>query len=289
MMTPGTNTLKNRSTDGGFTFIEVLVSLAILGIMLSSTFISYERTLDNVTGQTLEQRALSVAQRQMEILIATRQEPDSDQTSGWDEFDPLFTWHLTLLRESFGTEPPKPDLSNTVIKATVTVEWDTEEDIDYRYEETDFFDEDENFDEFDEFDEFEDDWDKEGWDERPENRYENWEDDLDEQNSIQLVRYFAHSGFKPIPGQPVAVPLTRETPPSPQWYVDLMNRLGREPTPEEVIKELFKQNEIPQEMLEHMDFGDEVDFEDEPEDDEDRLPLDDMSETILENIMENNR
>ena len=82
-----------------------MACVAILSFMLTGAFVAYERTGDRIVAQILEERALSVAQRQLEMLIASGQEPNSVALNGFDEDDPQFSWRLDLQRESFGGLP----------------------------------------------------------------------------------------------------------------------------------------------------------------------------------------
>lgn len=271
------NRLTHIKARSGFTLIEVVASLAILAILLSSVFVVYERTSSHIIAQTIEERALAVAQRQMEILIAMRQEPDSDKTSGWDDFDPMFQWHISLKRETTGSAPPKPNLTNTVIKAVVTVEWDERSNLGFDFDESyDDYDDGYEKDDFDQYDEMDDtDWDEEDWIEDISDR-ELYERNQQTQRRLQevatkieLVRYFEHQGFKPIAGQPIAVPIVREIAPEPQWYLDLVDRLGREPTPTEIIQQMFKMGEISEETMVEMQFPTDPEIEDSEDDQDD--------------------
>lgn len=117
--------MKNEnSLPCGFTLIEVVASVAILAFLLTSAFVAYQRTGDRIIEQILEERALSIAQRQIEMLIASGQEPNSIDLEGIDEDDPFFSWRLDLRRESFGGLPLT---LSSPIKATVTVEWEEEQ------------------------------------------------------------------------------------------------------------------------------------------------------------------
>jgi len=121
------NTLKNHPTPTpdtcrAFTLVEIVASVAVLAILLSGIMVAHNRTTDMIVRQTLMDRACDVAQRQMEILIATRQEPTPEQLTGRDEIDPLFTWTMTLKRESFAGS--STNLSSP-IKATLRINWDS--------------------------------------------------------------------------------------------------------------------------------------------------------------------
>lgn len=212
---------KNRASNrrNAFTLIELVCSLAILSIILSGIVMAYQRTSERVLLREMHRRAVEVAQRQMEQLLATRQEPDVGDRGGTDEIDPLFDWEMELERVSATEEAPKRDLSNTVIEVTVTV-WSAQEE------------------------------------------YEQGE-------AVKLVRRFAE--LKPIPGEPVAVPLTPEIIEDPEWLVKLRERLGREPTAEEVFDEFMRVEGIDMDVFgsEEDDNGEEDEGEEDGSDDED--------------------
>ncbi len=175
----------------GFTLVEVMATVVIMAIMLGGVLLAINRTTETVMGQALKERALAVAQRQMELLLASRQEPETADMMGEDELDPLFVWRMDLRRITLGGESPKPDLSNTVIEAKIEVEDD---------------------------------------------------DMLGERSTkVELVRYF--SQLKPIPGHAIAVPLSQVVE-EPLWYLELRAKLGRDPTPDEVIAELIRAGEL---------------------------------------------
>ncbi|MBN1435764.1 MAG: type II secretion system protein [Sedimentisphaerales bacterium] len=108
--------------NSAFTLVEVMASIFLIGILLAGILLAYTRSVDNLVSHTMDERALAVAQRQIEILIATGQEPETSQRQGRDLVDPVFIWHLNLERVSATGEMVRYDLSNSVIKATVTVE-----------------------------------------------------------------------------------------------------------------------------------------------------------------------
>jgi prepilin-type N-terminal cleavage/methylation domain-containing protein len=108
--------------EKGFTLVEVVASMAIIAILLTGVLVAYQRTLDAIIRQQLRERGFAVAQRHMETLLATIQEPNSINLPTPDELDPLFTWQLDLQRITLEGAPPEANLGNTVIQATITVE-----------------------------------------------------------------------------------------------------------------------------------------------------------------------
>ena len=50
----------------------------------------------------------------------------------------------------------------------------------------------------------------------------------------------------PLPGQTMAVPFEQQTEP---WMEELREKLGREPTPEEIIQEMIRLGEISPDMV----------------------------------------
>ena len=202
-----------RRVRGGFTLVEVAASVVILSLLLAGVLVAFQRTRDGLAVRMLRGRAAQVAERQMERLIGSGQEPNSVDLQGRDEIDPAFMWEIALKRESVDKTAAKQDLSNTVIKATVTV------------------------------------------------RSELFAGG-GEQEQIELVRYFAT--LKPIPGQAVAVPLTPDFEEA-LWYLELYEKLGREPSIKEIFEELARRGELPEDFAEEFDIDAneaEIDFED---------------------------
>ena len=180
----------------GFTLIEVVAGMFLLAAMLAAVTVAFHRTTESVIEKSFEERAGAVAQRRLELLIASGQEPNTISLRGRDEFDPVFLWEISLSREVVGAGSPRDDLSNTIIKAVVKVASDSESG--------------------------------------------------DPELDVQMVRYFA--SLLPLPGFDVAVPLVPEQEEAP-WYIELRERLGREPTIEETLEEMVKLMELPPELL----------------------------------------
>jgi prepilin-type N-terminal cleavage/methylation domain-containing protein len=104
-----------------FTLVEVVVSVLILVILLGGVMIAYQRTSDNVMVHNLRERAGAVAQRRIEFLLASHQEPNSHELHGRDEIDPIFNWRMNLQRETIPSNRSNR-MSESFIKATVIVE-----------------------------------------------------------------------------------------------------------------------------------------------------------------------
>jgi len=104
-----------------FTLIEVVASLLLLAILFSGILVAFTRSMDRALLHRLDERAVAVAQRRIEMLLASRQVPESSQLQGRDEIDPLFIWQLSLERVPVGGNRATENLSNTVIKAVVKV------------------------------------------------------------------------------------------------------------------------------------------------------------------------
>ncbi len=118
--TSGRSCCRNGS-PGGFTLLEVAAAILILSFMLSSVFVAFHRSGVALYERTIEDRALAVAQRQMEYLIAAGKEPNSVELDGIDELDPLFKWQFDLRRETFGGLPLSKE---SPIRARLQVQWD---------------------------------------------------------------------------------------------------------------------------------------------------------------------
>ena len=186
-----------------FTLVEVVVGVALLAIILTSALVAFHKTTDGVWDQTLKERAGAVAQRHIELLLTSLQEPNSAERSGQDEWDPMFAWELDLQRESMDASPAT---LKSPVKVTVTVAWDPV---------------------------------IEG-----------------SASEIALVRYFPATAIKPIPGYPVTVPVTQLLE-DPDWYVELVEELGREPTFEETIKKMLGDTDLPLEFPDYMEDAEE--------------------------------
>jgi len=227
----------NTTNYRGFTLIECAAGLVVLAILLVGVLAAYRKTVEGVAANVLRERAMAVAERQMENLMGTLQEPDSENTSGEDEYDPLFTWELKLVREVVEGDTPSQDMKNTAIKATVVVECQAEE--------------------------------------------------MREAAKVELVRYFAY--MKPLPGNTMAVPFQYETE-EPQWITELREKLGREPTPEEIFEEMLnelnlsdeemkeirsmEEEEGQEENLEEGEGEEEMNFKEEEDEEEEEDDLD---------------
>ena len=108
----------------GFSLIEAVVSVFILGTIVLGMLIAYRRTTENLLDATLRASATAVAQRQMENLLGSRMEPNAHELHGQDELDPRFTWHLVMSREPIEADTGVLSAANTVIKASFRVESD---------------------------------------------------------------------------------------------------------------------------------------------------------------------
>jgi len=202
--------MKYKLRKSGFTLLEVIASSVLLISILATIIVAFYNTTDSIDKHILRRRAYAVAQRHMELLLASQQEPESYGLPNPDDLDLFFNWQLDLKRTSADDSPPKPNLSNTVIVATVTV--------DCIYPESKPFE------------------------------------------PVELTRYFAT--LKPKPGEAIAVPLTQDKE-EELWMIELKEKLGREPTLNEILQHVFKIEELPQELLEELD----IEPDETPEDD----------------------
>lgn len=197
------NVMNNRPRrPSAFTLIEVVAGVFLLALMLATITVAFQRTSQAVIDKTFKERAAAVAQRRLELLLASRQEPNTLGLRGRDELDPVFRWDLDLSRETVGNDPPRDDLSNTVIKAVITVTSDPTTTT---------------------------------------------------MPDLKMVRYFA--SLLPLPGHDIAVPLIPEQEEA-LWYIELRERLGREPTIEEALEEMVSILELPPETLTAEDMQD---------------------------------
>jgi prepilin-type N-terminal cleavage/methylation domain-containing protein len=207
---------ENTTNRRGFTLIECAAGLVVLAILLVGVLVAYRQTVDGVAVNVLRERAMAVAERQMENLMASLQEPNSVSTSGEDEYDPQFTWELKLAREVIVGTTPSQDMKNTAIKATVVVECEGAE--------------------------------------------------VQKAAKVELVRYFAY--LKPLPGNTLAVPFQYETE-EPQWITELREKLGREPTSDEIFEEMLKELNLSDEEMKEIQSLEEEEGQEENLEEED--------------------
>ena len=121
------NRAPGKSNRRGMTLVEVIAAVTLLTFLLTNVFVAFQRSSQALYRQVMTERALAVAQRQMEMLIATGQEPNSAETEGTDDADPLFEWRLDLKRDSVGGQPVS---RTSPIRAQVTVTWDNGKETD---------------------------------------------------------------------------------------------------------------------------------------------------------------
>jgi prepilin-type N-terminal cleavage/methylation domain-containing protein len=184
-----------RVRRGGFTLLEIAASLLVLAILLSGIWVAYHETRQAVAHSLLRDRAGAVAQRHMENLLATGQEPNSGNLNGEDEIDPFFEWRMSLSRVPLPGATISYNLNNYLIKAQVTA--------------------------------------------RPIGARDATADE------VQMIRYFVW--LNPVPGESVPVPLTQEVVEEP-WMIELRQKLGHEPTPEDIIDYLMKSGDLPSDV-----------------------------------------
>ena len=107
---------------GGFSLLEAVVSVLILGMIVGGMIVAYSKTTDKLLVVSERASAMAVAQRQMENLLDSRMEPNAHELHGQDELDPRFNWRLVMSRESVPGSTGGLSAANTVIKATLQVE-----------------------------------------------------------------------------------------------------------------------------------------------------------------------
>jgi len=88
---------KNMSSGGqsGFTLVEVVSSIVILGIIISSLLVVFNRYVDMVTNQDLKMQAFEVARENMERLLSLSQVTDTSEY-GVSEKNPEIQWQTTV-------------------------------------------------------------------------------------------------------------------------------------------------------------------------------------------------
>ena len=112
---------RNRA---GMTLVEVMAAVTLLTILMTGVYAFYDRMTTAVIDREFAERAMAVAVHRIEQLLGSGQEPDVVDMRGQSELDPDFFWEMTLVREVVGTEAPRADMSNTVIRAEVRVDVD---------------------------------------------------------------------------------------------------------------------------------------------------------------------
>ncbi len=190
---------KQLTCPSAFTLIEVVASVTVLVLILSGIVVGYNRMVTRVYEQSLRERALAVAQRQIEMIMGSDQEPEGTGLSGPDEIDPIFNWEMELKRVPVNEEE-QLNIKNSIIQATVTVSCN--------------------------------------------------QPTASQQEPVRIQRYF--SNLKPRPGQQYAVPIPSQYE-EEMWFVELRQRLGRDPTPQEVLTEFLKNMETPDEIMEELE------------------------------------
>jgi hypothetical protein len=111
---------KNR----GSALLEALASGAILTIILTLTFKSYHSRMEAIGTLNIQTVAASVAERQMEKLLAALQEPEETGIYQPDDIEEDFNWKLDLERimvDDNINSKKEATYANTIIKATVSV------------------------------------------------------------------------------------------------------------------------------------------------------------------------
>ncbi len=110
-----------RQSEKGFTLTEAVAAVVLLGMLLGGIYSVLSNSSTSVSRTLLRERAVEVARRHMEMLLVTKQEPESTGLETVDDLDEDFIWQLDLEREPVGQVAAT--LENTIIHATVTVSY----------------------------------------------------------------------------------------------------------------------------------------------------------------------
>jgi prepilin-type N-terminal cleavage/methylation domain-containing protein len=88
---------KNMCNGGqaGFTLVEVVASVVILGIIVSSLLVVLNRYVDMATNEDLKMQAFEVARENMERLLSLKQVTDTSEY-GVSERNPEIQWQTTV-------------------------------------------------------------------------------------------------------------------------------------------------------------------------------------------------
>lgn len=88
---------KNVSSGdyAGFTLVEVMASIVILGIIISSLLVVFNRYVDMATNQDLKMQAFELARENMERLLSLSQVTDTTEY-GISEKNPEIQWQTTV-------------------------------------------------------------------------------------------------------------------------------------------------------------------------------------------------
>lgn len=119
MRDPAQTTLKSS----GFTLLEVVVALMLLGVICASLFVVMERCMVSVTDMIWERRAFEVARENLEqVLCRTSVNEQEDEDYGQSERYPQIAWGTTM---DIYTDPIDGSLS--WLKVVCTAEYEDTE------------------------------------------------------------------------------------------------------------------------------------------------------------------
>jgi len=112
---------KTGRDDSGFTLLEVLVAIAILGLSLVTLFELFAGSLKmaRVSGDYL--KATLLAQKKMNDLRLVAYAPDAENETGIFKEEPDYRWSVAV--EPYATEFDRSPDKKELEKVTVTVAW----------------------------------------------------------------------------------------------------------------------------------------------------------------------
>jgi general secretion pathway protein I len=91
-----TLSMPGRCGRGGFTFIELLATMALLAIALPSIMDGVSLSLATAGFARSQAQAASLCQSKLQELLAAQQWQQTQQSGDWGEDYPGFTWTATV-------------------------------------------------------------------------------------------------------------------------------------------------------------------------------------------------
>lgn len=128
-MTPRRSPLRSPQHSRGFTFVELIISLVVIGIAVTGVLLVYTTTVARSADPLIRQQALAIAESYLEEIVAKHyDDPDGGETfgveggevrAGYDD-----VWDYNGLNGAparpYGTPAAIVELANYTVNVTVT-------------------------------------------------------------------------------------------------------------------------------------------------------------------------